>query len=571
MKASTLLGPVSPGADRMGEGGGQAALPQPKSSGGDMNVLESTPPSSVNQEESKRGADRWALLKSFLARNPFYPASALALLYGIGTVSADAALADQEARQLYFNFGSLLIYEMLLMGAAWYLARRRIMYDVNLLVVLENLLVFVPFLLVSQATLLDAGMATILCISGSLLALGRFAIQRWALSGLELPSRLFCFGVLFLLIHLFFPLYFRKVADWDNEAWDRCSPWFWMLLLPALQALMLRLPWGPSQKEGEAREAWMGPLILTFWTAATAVHIASMDYVGDVPFYRWQLGPVLWAVAWTWALRMPRILNLSDTWQRALYVLPVLAPIVSVSHEGWWFGLNMANLAGLTGFAVWKRRHPWVWGLAGFAAILTIGSIPMEWVQTGFGMEKASRMQWMVVSAGLMGTGLIFLARDPKAGLLGAFLTMGWMAAISWPVDLFPLGTLLTAVTIFLLHSLRWREEEYRDAKKLRGILVVIWVGLGLALSYWEPGVANWLTPAASGFVLVLMASRALSGLANPRLLWAAAPLVLMSRPIVLCSLFLKQLPAGYLIVGMSFLLFVIGTILAATKPRWNQ
>ena len=44
---------------------------------------------------------------------------------------------------------------MLLVTTAIVLARRRIWYDSTLLVGLENLLVFVPFILISQAALID--------------------------------------------------------------------------------------------------------------------------------------------------------------------------------------------------------------------------------------------------------------------------------------------------------------------------------------------------------------------------------------------------------------------------------
>src|SRR5581483_6478429 len=94
-------------------------------------------------------------LKKFLACNPFYLVSAALLLYGFYLVSSDANFPGREAYQLGFNFGSLQFYEVLLVATAIFLARRRIWYDSVLLTGLENLLVLVPFILISQAALLN--------------------------------------------------------------------------------------------------------------------------------------------------------------------------------------------------------------------------------------------------------------------------------------------------------------------------------------------------------------------------------------------------------------------------------
>src|ERR1039457_7214901 len=98
-------------------------------------------------------------VKRFLACNPFYLVSAALLLYGFYRVSMDANFLRGELVQLWFNFGSLQCYEVLLVLTAILLARRRIWYDSTLLVGLENLLVLVPFILLSEAALNGQGMA----------------------------------------------------------------------------------------------------------------------------------------------------------------------------------------------------------------------------------------------------------------------------------------------------------------------------------------------------------------------------------------------------------------------------
>src|SRR6185295_4546962 len=76
-------------------------------------------------------------VKKFLICNPFYLASAALLLFGLYRVSIDPTFLPEETEQLKFNFTSLQLYELLLVGTAMLLARRLIWYDAKLLVTME--------------------------------------------------------------------------------------------------------------------------------------------------------------------------------------------------------------------------------------------------------------------------------------------------------------------------------------------------------------------------------------------------------------------------------------------------
>src|ERR1700752_4139777 len=92
-------------------------------------------------------------LRRFFACNPFYLVSAALLLYGCYRVSIDETFVDRETARLLFNCSSVQVYELLLVGVAIFLARRCLWYDSMVLVGLENMLVFVPFILLSAAAL----------------------------------------------------------------------------------------------------------------------------------------------------------------------------------------------------------------------------------------------------------------------------------------------------------------------------------------------------------------------------------------------------------------------------------
>src|SRR5580658_9249455 len=63
-------------------------------------------------------------LRRFFACNPFYLVSAALLLYGCYRISIDGTFADHETAWMLFNFSSVQVYELLLVGVAIFLARR---------------------------------------------------------------------------------------------------------------------------------------------------------------------------------------------------------------------------------------------------------------------------------------------------------------------------------------------------------------------------------------------------------------------------------------------------------------
>src|ERR1051325_9760066 len=122
------------------------------------------PASPLPLPQPQRNFSWW--LRKLFACNPFYLASAALLLFGCYRISLDATFLARESAQLIFNFSSLQLYEVLIVLTAIFLARRSIWYDSTLLVGLENLLIFVPLILISQAALIDSTMVRLMCAGG---------------------------------------------------------------------------------------------------------------------------------------------------------------------------------------------------------------------------------------------------------------------------------------------------------------------------------------------------------------------------------------------------------------------
>jgi len=172
--------------------------------------IEAAPPP-VFTAPAGRPISYW--LKRLFACNPFYLVSAALLLFGMYRVSVDPNFLRTETAQLIFNFASLQFYELLLVFTAIVLARRCIWYDATLLVALENLLVLVPFILVSQAALIEERVVLGLCLFAAALAAARSgAAQHW-ISVVTYSPRLLAGGLAALVLNSAWPILYRTFHE----------------------------------------------------------------------------------------------------------------------------------------------------------------------------------------------------------------------------------------------------------------------------------------------------------------------------------------------------------------------
>ena len=79
-------------------------------------IAKDSNPSVFCEHAQPRPLGYW--LKRFFACNPFYLVSAALLLFGLYRVSLDTEVLVKETTQLAFNFGSLQVYEILLVGTS---------------------------------------------------------------------------------------------------------------------------------------------------------------------------------------------------------------------------------------------------------------------------------------------------------------------------------------------------------------------------------------------------------------------------------------------------------------------
>jgi len=532
-------------------------------------------PTAIEAQPDLPDPPPWERLRRFLACNPFYLVSAALLLYSFYLVSADRSFLQTEVGQLSFNLGSLQLYQILVVVTAIFLARRAVWYDSTLLVGLENLLLLVPFILVSQAALIDSRLVWTLCAAAGLLAGGRMSLLRRFISQLNFPPRLIWLGMFVLGLNAALPAIYRVLheskfgtkPDW-GAAYET-NQYIWWLLVPMLCALSNVVPLSRGTAELWPQRRWLPLGLFCLWLVGTGVHLYCLGYVYDFALRPELLAPTVWTLVWALYLRVASLLpGLKAGWKNALWVLPLVATLLATPQpqKGVFLALTSMDVA-IFGWIYSRRRAPLALHLALISMVALVAGLPEEWEPNL--AAPFSRETFIAGAAVIYFLICIALTRDPKLGILGslvAAISLGIWApqpeTIHWAVQ--------TGLVFLLLHSLRWTDSEEQGAHLLRWLAAVAWVAHSLAWTHLYG--AGWRACAVAVPVLaVWLIFRWLHGKSGHIAILLSSVLVLLSPPGHVAAVQIESAPAGLLAVIGSFLLFGLGTMGAITKHRWSS
>ncbi|HEU0008453.1 MAG TPA: hypothetical protein VFT34_01410 [Verrucomicrobiae bacterium] len=515
-----------------------------------------------------RGWGRW-----LLAGNPCYLVSAALLLFGINRLAVDPEFLKAEGAKLGFNFSALQVYELLVVGVAILLARRRVWYDSTLLVVIENLLVLVPFILITQAVLIGPEYAAALCGAAALLALARLgALKRW-MGELDLSPRFLVVGALMLAANLVTPVLFRGIIENGTDKWELPALVGWLCVLPLFLAAGNLLP-EPREPGGIApRRSWLPLLILGLWVTGSAAHLYCVGYVSDLAFHPWMLTPLTLVLAWTAWRRLPDLrpqpVALQSSLRQALLVFAALTPLLAATapSSGLFFALTILNSAlfGWVRFA--DPRNKLAGQLALASGVALLAGLPIEWglwLAPGFTRVRAIELclgGYVVLQA--------LRSRQPAWGLCGA------MAAALAPA-VFSTGfngslALHVGLSFLVLHSLRWDERISKGVVGLRIGTAVSWMTHAFVWTRVDGGtVVLVISSAAVLILLTYVLLGVVTGQWGARVVPAGAALSFLAAPANSFFDLMRASPAGLLAVLGSFALFGLGTLAALMKHRWH-
>ncbi len=520
-------------------------------------------------------------LQRLLQCNPFYLASAAMLLFGIYILWGDTE-GLSEVDHLLMNFLTIHGYEMMLVATAIALASRKVWYDSTLLIVIENVILWVPFVLLSQATWLGNGESSTLRITAgvaaasALLVIVRVSAVKLFFRELLLPRRLLLIGTLLLGVNIALPFvfnYLHQVTPEEMRADILHQALFLAIVVayPLLSALINVLP-NPASSAPRVCESGLLPWqLFTIWLAATGYHLWALMYVYDVMGEDTWIIPSLWVVAWSLYHRREDLFPACVPWkEKALLLLPlaIFAGAGTLSLSPILMGLTLANA---TFYAlILYRRHTTVTltlllvSLAGTAAF-----IPIEWGQSlsadfqrGHAMIGALLLLLIISAALIRNMAIGLLGAAALAILCGRILpAAGISADVTWQV----------VPAFLLLHSLRWSRDHIWFANSIRVLVISGWLLATLKWLHfaegWQPGAVSCTVAL---LVLALYAIRSTwTWQVEPKLVAHGALAILLLQPIYPIMDMVVEAGPGMIVITISFLLFAVGTCLALNRERW--
>lgn len=514
--------------------------------------------------------------KKLLVCNPFYLASAALLLYGVYRVSVDPNFLATEVRQLVFNFSSLEGYEVLLVGTAIFLSRRLIWYDAKLLVVLENVFVLIPFILVSQAALIEQRTVWLLCAAAAVLAAGRTVWLRRRTGNLMPAGRALLCGGVVLLVNTALPILYRHFHETKFGTKLEAGPAYefnrltWLMIVPLLCGLTFFLPKSDEPGKESVRPRGFPLAFFLLWLAGTGVHLYCLGYVYDFDLSRELLAPGIWVLVWALRSRLTDFVRApAQSLRDATLVLPLLATMVPLCPQAgnMFFLLNALNLPAY-GLIIWKERGgrlaPHL-AMISFAAL--VASLPPEVLR----VLAPGYARTTFIFAGALVYPILWAlrSRNPTAAIFGAIAAA--LAAGAWLIDRHDSlhWAAQAGFAFFLVHSLRWRDCEHRGATGIRAIIACAWAVHSVV---WAcDGAAVWHPMSTAGPVFFACAC---SGLIlrrwPPMVVPVAASLSVLAGPLKVSFSELHSTPTGILAMAGSVFLFAAGTAVALTKQRWQ-
>lgn len=534
------------------------------------------PESTPTPDEAPAPPTDWRYwMRRLLVCNPFFLCSAALLLYAVNRLSSVDSLFAGEIHNLFFNFSALQFYETLVVFAGILLARRKIWYDSSLLVVVEQGLVLVPFLLISQATVqhdeIREGMnlAVTLALAGVTATAGRMlSIRRW-FPQFNLPPRALLLGTLIIIANVALPLFFRFRMEKDRLDWEEENQFLWYFVLPLMVCGVNLLP-KPARYGGSNPERhWLPIFIYALWVAGSAVHVWSIAHICSFKMELHQLAPVACALVWTLWHRLHDFLPTPSPKMRlAVLVLALLAPLLAFGNSTVFTLLAAGTHLGYA--ALWLRSSG-TWPLrsaVGHLALVSLAMIfaglPIEWARAA--LPRIDRPGCVVIAGTILALLYASRSRAPFAGIVAAAATALALTTVSgsFPLISFHVIVQIPAV-LLLLHSIRWNSSEPIAENLLRFGAAGIWL---LDAVIWTSNLqlTSFLFSSIAAAVVFLVCC-VFRGRAF-RILASASLAVICCAPGHWLS---RNASAGAIALLGSLALFAIGMIVAWTRHRWDN
>jgi len=495
--------------------------------------------------------------------NPFLLLSPMCLLYGIYRAVIAPNLFETETGNTVFNFVALAFYVLLVCVTSTLLARKRIMPDTMMLLLIHALLFVAPFILIAHGVFLDGPVAASLGAGGIGCGMAQLFVLRKRLAESFVSPQLIVGGALVLVSNFALPMLFRHGLEKNNELWGATGNYAWNLLLPLLVAWLNVLP-----KRAECgalwSRTWFGFITFLLWLGGTAVQLWTVAYVDDRAVHGYQFAVAAWVLAWTALRRAEDLPALCAVWVRklapgAVFLIPTAGAMsgLDLNIACALFALNLPLLLLRIG------QLP-VLALAGLSLAAAICCLPVHWIQLL--APHADRGLFTVMTIGALVIGCLAYLKDPRAGFMGA-IAVG--IGVAGYTELSATFALNAAILFLFLHQLRWPEIR-RDESILLCLAAGIWLAQTL-----EREMAGSIDARVACFVATIVATiclrNASRGLTTSLIPPICSIVALLIHPTHRLALNVANAPSGALAIGLGFLLLAAGAWHALKRSDKEQ
>jgi hypothetical protein len=492
--------------------------------------------------------------------NPLLLLSPICLLYGIYRAVVAPNLFASDTDNTIFNFIALALYVLMVCVTSTLLARKQIIPDTIMLLLLNALLFVSPFILVAHGVFLEGHLAIALGILGIAMCKGQLEILKRRLPQSFISPQLMIGAALVLTANFLVPLLFRHGLENDNEAWGRTSLYAWYVVLPLLVAWLNMLPRRTKFNSVWARP-WFASLTYGLWVVGTAIQLWTVAYVDDRALHGYQFTVALWVLAWT-------------AFRRAELFAPVcarriqtLAPIFAILIPGLGAidGLDLRIAAtlyvlNLPVLALAYGKLP-VFAMGGISLVGALACMPAAWIAQ---LSPAlTRGDFVALVFAALALGAVAMIRDARAGFIAA-LGVGLFAAVC---GVSKTAALNAAILFLFLHQLRWKNIS-RDEHLMLGVAGVIWIAQTVGLEMRMSADARFAGLVATFVVTICLRNAALgrqTSLVPP----ICSIIVLCLHPIHWSATAVATAPSGVLAIMIGFLLLGAGAWDSAR--RWQR
>ena len=409
------------------------------------------------------------MLKKIVICNPLYLVSALCILLGIYFVSIDENLLRSDLVQLLFNFSSLQIYETALILAAAFLFRKKILNDSQLLVLLDAIFIFIPFILLHGSSHLgEPGSmervyaSVVICCLGIAFIAGRHYA---AGKSLRLKAQSVTIFTVFLLFNFCLPVIYASLNTAEADSFDRRVALFYNILsicVPLLIVLFIMHRKKPDKGDNISEHL---PLIQAMlWLTISLFHLFWIAYLYDIDHLIKNFIPMLWTASWVLIALRGRLNPLFKKW---VFLAPLASAFFLLDFESRTL-TQYTYLLSSAGLGIMANVHKRNWVIIGsllansllfFLTFLLPGNC--------LGLETEFSQRDIIHTILVIASIACLLFRHPRLGLSGLIcVCIVSLSRIPFSPDK-GYYFLSIALIYLALHSMRWRFAFYKIRKIL--------------------------------------------------------------------------------------------------------